>query len=155
MNSVNKTEQYKKALSIIEHLSGADGYQLDGVGKMATVAAILKMHFPEWIFVGFYRVTGEDTLVIGPYQGAILACGTIRIGRGVCGQCALQRKTLIVPDVSQFPGYIACDDATVSEIAVPVIKADRLVAVLDVDSGLRGAFDSADQHFLEKIVHFV
>ena len=92
MNVVNKTNQYKKALSIIEHVLGSDGYQIDTIGKMATVSAILKMHFPEWIFVGFYRVTDDDKLIIGPYQGSVLACGTIRFGRGVCGQCAREQK---------------------------------------------------------------
>jgi len=155
MNIVKKSDQYQKALSIIEHVLESGKYQIDTIGRMATISAILKMHFPEWIFIGFYRVTDDDKLVIGPYQGLVLACGIIHFGRGVCGQCAREQKTIIVPDITQFPGYIACDDATVSEIAVPVKKAERLIAVLDVDSGHRGAFDSVDQQFLEKIVRFV
>mgnify|MGYP002391310144 CR=1 FL=1 len=95
-------------------------------------------------------------LMIGPYQGKVLACGTISYARGVCGACARERRTLIVPDVHQFPGYIACDDLTRSEIVVPVLRDGELLAVLDVDGAEPNLFDEIDQRYLEALVtaHF-
>jgi len=129
-----------------------DGYPMDEIGKMATLASILKSEFSEWVFCGFYRVVKPDLLEIGPYQGDILACGHIAFNRGVCGAAATQKKSVIVDNVSAFPGYISCDDQTVSEIVVPVIIDDKLRAVLDVDGSQVGQFDATDKKYLEELV---
>ena len=157
---MDKQARYEKALEELGYLLGTDGvppkYQLDDIGTMATIATVLKMNLPHFLFVGFYRAMEDNMLQIGPYQGEVLACGTIDYGRGVCGVCAQERRTLIVPDVRQFPHYIACDDETQSEIVVPVLRDGYLLAVLDVDGAEIGLFDEVDQHYLEKLVknHF-
>ncbi len=156
MNSLEKSNRYQQALEQLEHLLGTEGvppkYALDDIGKMATVVTVLKMHLPHFFFVGFYRATGDDVLQIGPYQGDVLACATIPYARGVCGTCARQMRTVIVPDVTQFPNYIACDDETRSEIVVPILRDSKLLAVLDVDSVELDDFDEVDQRHLEQLV---
>ncbi len=122
---------------------------------MATLSALLKIEFREWVFCGFYRAVGPRTLEIGPYQGEILACGKIDFSRGVCGAAAMERKTIIVDDVRTYSGYIACDDQTRSEIVVPVFKDNTLIAVLDIDSAKIGAFDSTDKIQLEKLAGLI
>lgn len=129
-----------------------DGYQVDFIGKMSLACAILKIQFPEWVFVGFYRVTKPELLEIGPYQGNLIACGLIDFTRGVCGAAARNMETVIVDDVKNYPGYIACDSLTRSEIVVPVLSDGQLVAVLDIDSAEVGKFDKTDQRFLEEFV---
>ena len=157
MDQVDKKTCYQEVLEELEHLLSVEGkYQLDDIGKMATISTVLKMNLPHFLFVGFYRATGDGVLQIGPYQGDVLACGTIPYGTGVCGVCASQLRTIVVPDVYKFPGYIACDDHTRSEIVVPVIRDGRLLAVLDVDSTELDDFDEVDQEYLELLVgaHF-
>jgi GAF domain-containing protein len=157
MDKSEKAKRYEKSLEELDYLLGADGkYMLDDIGKMATISTVLKMNLPYFLFVGFYRATGDRILQIGPYQGDVLACGTIPYDKGVCGVCATRRETLIVPDVSKFPGYIACDDDTQSEIVVPVMRDGKLLAVLDVDSVDLNDFDEVDQAYLERLVatHF-
>jgi len=102
--------------------------------------------------VGFYRVTETNLLTIGPYQGDVLACGTIPFGKGVCGVAAEKGETIIVDDVSEFPNYIACDSDTKSEIVVPVVRNGKVTAVLDVDSGEIGWFDITDNQSLESVI---
>ncbi|MFH1853385.1 MAG: GAF domain-containing protein [Candidatus Neomarinimicrobiota bacterium] len=152
MDRDEKINQYENALDQLTAMLGPDGYALDAIGKMALICAVLKIHFPDWVFVGFYRCTGPDRLEIGPYQGDIIACGTISFDRGVCGGAASRRSTVIVPDVLEFPGYIACDNQTRSEIVVPCFSADRLIAVLDIDGATPGRFDTVDQEYLERVV---
>ena len=153
-----KEKAYQKVIEELGYLLGRPGelgkYALDNIGTMATIATVLKMHLSSFFFVGFYRVVDTDMLQIGPYQGEVLACGTIPFGKGVCGVCAEQRRTIIVPDVSLFPGYIACDDETKSEIVVPVMQRNKLIAVLDVDGTHIGDFDVIDQQYLEEIVEY-
>jgi L-methionine (R)-S-oxide reductase len=125
------------------------------VARMATVAAMLADAFDHFSWTGFYLVdpAKPDELVIGPYQGA-LGCLRIALGRGVCGAAAERQETVIVEDVHAFPGHIACDARSLSEIVVPVFDQDhRLIAVLDVDSMQAAAFDSLDAQGLESIVH--
>ena len=152
-----KIARYEESLEQLEYLLGVEGkYALDDIGKMSTISTVLKMKLPYFFFVGFYRAMENRVLQIGPYQGDVLACGTIPYKSGVCGACATQRKTLIVPDVSQFPGYIACDDHTRSEIVVPVMRDGELLAVLDVDSIDLDDFDEIDSRYLESLLqtHF-
>ncbi|MFP5246187.1 MAG: GAF domain-containing protein [Thermoanaerobaculia bacterium] len=127
------------------------GETLDEIALMATINSILANRFPYYFWTGFYRVCG-DRLVVGPYIGTV-GCLQIEFGRGVCGKAAQERATVLVPDVNQFPGHIACDPNSKSEIVVPVFDRERnLIAVLDVDSDQLNACDEEDQAGLEKIV---
>jgi GAF domain-containing protein len=127
------------------------GHSLDDIALMATINSVLSHRFPNYYWTGFYRVCG-DRLIVGPYIGTV-GCLQIEIGRGVCGTAAAKRETVIVADVSQFPGHIACDPNSKSEIVVPVFGPEgELIAVLDVDSDQIDSFDDKDQRGLEKIV---
>ena len=127
------------------------GPLLDDIVLMATINSVLANHFPHFYWTGFYRVCGER-LIIGPYIGTV-GCLQIEFGRGVCGTAAETGQTVIVPDVNEFPGHIACDPKSKSEIVVPVFgRENELIAVLDVDSDRLDAFDEGDQRGLEKIV---
>jgi GAF domain-containing protein len=139
-----------------EVASVLDG-EANGVARMATVASMLAAAFEAFLWTGFYVVDSERPreLVVGPYQG-MLGCLRIRFGQGVCGAAAAEAKTIIVPDVHAFPGHIACDTRSRSEIVVPVMDARGvLIAVLDIDSAALGAFDTVDQAGLEAIVRQV
>jgi L-methionine (R)-S-oxide reductase len=146
-----KAQLYEKAQSeILAVLSDEGGFELDAIARMATVAAVLSGAFETFFWTGFYRVI-DGRLVIGPYMGTV-GCLQIEIGRGVCGTAAATRETLIVPDVEAFPGHIACDARSRSEIVVPVLDAaGTLIAVLDVDSDRLDAFDEEDRAGLESI----
>jgi L-methionine (R)-S-oxide reductase len=121
----------------------------DFTANAANCAALLFQSLPELNWAGFYVLKGGQ-LVLGPFQGAP-ACVRIDLGRGVCGAAAVQRKTIVVPDVHQFPGHIACDERSRSEIVVPLIFAGRLVGVLDLDSPKLNRFDSQDAEGLEEV----
>lgn len=137
--------------AIVAIWSDEGGETLDDIALMATINSILSHRFPYYFWTGFYRVCG-DRLGVGPYIGTV-GCLQIEFGRGVCGTAAARRETIIVPDVQQFPGHIACDPNTKSEIVVPVFDRNRtLVAVLDVDSDQLDAFDEEDREGLERIV---
>lgn len=142
----SKQEQYQ---AISPQIEGLLAGETDLVANMANVAAALKEQFG-WLWVGFY-VVKDDELILAPFQGPV-ACTRIRKGRGVCGACWQQSKTLIVPDVEKFPGHIACSSLSKSEIVVPIIKGNEVVAVLDVDSKEYNLFDETDQRYLEQIV---
>jgi GAF domain-containing protein len=123
--------------------------------RMATVASMLAASFDHFFWTGFYVVDPEKPgeLVVGPYQGT-LGCLRIPFGRGVCGAAAALRQTQVVADVHAFPGHIACDSRSVSEIVVPVFdEAGRLIAVFDVDSERKAAFDEVDREWLERILN--
>ena len=145
----NKAEQYD---SLIPQVKGLLDGESDLVANLANIAAALKEQFG-WFWVGFYIVR-NDELVLGPFQGPV-ACTRIRKGRGVCGSSWEQQKTLIVPDVEKFPGHIACSSLSKSEIVVPIIRNNEVVAVLDVDSDQYDQFDSTDQQYLEQIVSLI
>lgn len=127
------------------------GVGLDDIALMATINSVLANRFDHYYWTGFYRVCG-DRLIIGPYIGTV-GCLQIELGKGVCGTAAARRETVIVADVNQFPGHIACDPKSKSEIVVPVFGRDgELIAVLDVDSERQDAFDEEDRAGLERIV---
>jgi len=127
------------------------GETLDDIALMATINSVLANRFPYYYWTGFYRVCA-DRLIVGPYIGTV-GCLQIEFGRGVCGKAAQDRTTIIVPDVHQFPGHIACDPNSRSEIVVPVYDRDGvLVAVFDADSDQPNAFDEEDREGLEKIL---
>jgi L-methionine (R)-S-oxide reductase len=137
--------------AIVAIWSDEGGATLDDIALMATVNSVLSHAFPHFFWTGFYRVCGER-LVVGPYIGTV-GCLQIEFGRGVCGTAAAKRETVIVPDVTKFPGHIACDPNSKSEIVVPVFDRDReLIAVLDVDSDQLDSFDEEDCAGLERIV---
>ena len=122
----------------------------DLIANAANTAAMLFARLDQVNWAGFYFLRGEQ-LVLGPFQGKP-ACVRIALGRGVCGTAALRRQTLVVPNVHEFPGHIACDAASNSEVVVPILYGERVLGVLDIDSPVRGRFDAADGQGLERIV---
>jgi L-methionine (R)-S-oxide reductase len=123
----------------------------DFTANAANLAALLFHALPDLNWAGFYWMKGGE-LVLGPFQGKP-ACVRIALGRGVCGTAARERRTIAVPDVHAFPGHIACDSASNSELVVPIIHAGRVVGVLDLDSPLRGRFGDEDARGVESLVH--
>ena len=149
---MNKSTTYAECHdAIVAVWRDEGGETLDDIALMATINSVLSHAFPHFFWTGFYRMCG-DRLVVGPYIGTV-GCLQIELGRGVCGTAAAQRETIIVPDVHQFPGHIACDPNSKSEIVVPVFDSNHeLIAVLDVDSDQLNAFDEEDRAGLEKMV---
>ena len=143
---MTKEEKYRQVLPQIAAL--VDG-ETDWIANMANIVAVLHETFGFW-WTGFYRVEGEE-LVLGPFQGPI-ACTRIPFGRGVCGAAWAQDRTIIVQDVHDFPGHIACSSASKSEIVVPVRRNNQIIAVLDIDSADYNTFDAIDRQYLEQIV---
>jgi GAF domain-containing protein len=144
-----KEEQYSNLLPQIESLLYGE---TDLVANLANVAAALKEQFG-FFWVGFYLVKNSE-LVLGPFQGPV-ACTRIKKGRGVCGTSWDMGKTIIVADVEQFPGHIACSSLSKSEIVIPLKKNGEVVGVLDVDSELLNQFDETDEHYLNLIVGLI
>ena len=145
-----KTEKYRLLTEQIRTL--IDG-ETDAVAIMANVCAAIHETMG-FFWTGFYRVQGEE-LILGPFQGPV-ACIHIPFGRGVCGSAWKQRQTLVVPDVEQFPGHIACSSFSRSEIVVPVFSTDdEVVAVLDIDSKDLATFDDIDRRYLEDICRLI
>ncbi len=133
---------YKQVQSILEGES-------DMIANMANVSALIHREFGFW-WTGFYRVC-DGELVLGPFQGPV-ACTRIPYGKGVCGSSWQRSETIVVPDVEEFPGHIACSSESRSEIVVPVWKDGAIIAVLDIDSERTDTFDQTDKVWLEKIV---
>lgn len=149
MDAAAKDERYRQVAGMID---AALAGEPDLLAAMATTVCLLHNAFPYYFWTGFYRRVGAERLLVGPYQGT-MGCLDIAFGRGVCGAAASERKTQLVDDVHAFPGHIACDSASASEIVVPVLDAaGELIAVLDVDSTIPAAFDETDQRWLEQIV---
>lgn len=147
-----KAELYAQAAAEITAVLAGEP---DRTARMATVAAMLAATFDHYFWTGFYVVDGPGELVVGPYQGT-LGCLRIAFGRGVCGTAAQTGQTQVVEDVDAFPGHIACDGRSRSEIVVPVFDpAGELIAVFDVDSDSPAAFDRTDAEGLERIMRAV
>lgn len=148
-SSTDKEERYKELLPQLTAL-------LEGeknlIANLANTTSALKMAF-DFFWVGFYLVEKEQ-LVLGPFQGPI-ACTRINFGRGVCGTAWKEKKTVLVPDVNEFPGHIACSSLSQSEIVIPIFKNNEVIAILDVDSEALNSFDAIDQQYLEKICECV
>jgi GAF domain-containing protein len=121
----------------------------DAIANMANVAALVWQYLPDLNWAGFYRLVGDE-LVLGPFQGKA-ACIRIAIGKGVCGTAAATRQTQLVEDVHAFPGHIACDAASASEVVVPILHEGRLIGVLDLDSPMPARFDARDAAGLEAL----
>jgi GAF domain-containing protein len=140
--------------ALLEEIQAVLEGEANLVARMATMASMIAATFPQFLWTGFYCVDPlrADELVVGPYQGT-LGCLRIAFGRGVCGAAAQERRTVVVDDVEAFPGHIACDARSRSEIVVPVFDpTGALIAVLDVDSARPAAFDDIDARGLEAIV---
>lgn len=142
----SKAEKYEVLYKQIKELVG---YETDEIANMANISSMIHETFG-FLWTGFYRVVGKE-LVLGPFQGP-LACSRIKFGKGVCGTAWKEECSLVVPDVEQFPGHIACSSLSRSEIVVPVLSDGVIVAVLDIDSRELSTFDEEDRFWLEKIV---
>lgn len=148
---MGKIEKYK---TIFEQIKAVVEDEDDVIANMANIAAMLHETFGFW-WTGFYRVDPESAqLVLSPFQGPV-ACTRIAFGKGVCGTAWERRSTVVVPDVHQFPGHIACSSASNSEIVVPVFRNEEVVAVLDIDSTDFNTFDDTDKEWLERIVSLI
>lgn len=149
---MDKRAAYEESFRAIRAIwSDEGGDTLDEIALMATINSILSHQFAYYFWTGFYRVCGER-LVVGPYIGTV-GCLQIEMGRGVCGTAAQRRETVLVPDVNAFPGHIACDAASKSELVVPVFDREgALIAVFDIDSDRLNAFDDEDRAGVERIV---
>ena len=123
------------------------------ISNLSNFTAAIKDTFEKVSWIGFYLFDGQK-LYLGPFQGKV-ACTNIEIGKGVCGTSAEKRETIIVPDVDKFPGHIACDSNSKSEIVIPLIKDDRLLGVLDLDSHDYNSFGKTDKEYLEEICKFL
>ena len=146
---MNKKEQYQLLLSQVKAMVKDES---DPIANMANVAALIQEAFRFW-WTGFYRVIDKQ-LVLGPFQGPV-ACTRIGFGKGVCGTSWKERQTIVVEDVEQFPGHIACSSESKSEIVVPLYKGEEVIGVLDIDSEHLATFDETDQHWLEQIAEVV
>ena len=144
-----KREQYQ---SLIPQIKALLEGETDLIANLGNVSAALKEQF-NFFWVGFYLVKGKE-LVLGPFQGPV-ACTRIAPGRGVCGSAWQEKKTFIVPDVDAFPGHIACSSASKSEIVLPVIRNNEVIAVLDVDSEHLDQFDGDDEKYLSQIIQLI
>ncbi len=147
---MDKLERYqlllKQAQSLLED-------EHDLIANMSNISALLFNNLPDVSYAGFYRYQNHE-LILGPFQGPV-ACMHIAIGKGVCGTAAKTRETQIVPNVHEFAGHIACDAATNSEIVIPIMKNEDLIAVLDLDSKVFARFDDIDAEYLTKIANCI
>lgn len=147
----SKKEKYE---TLIPQIKAMLSVEKDLIANMANVSAMIKDTF-NFLWVGFYRVIEdekqEEVLVLGPFQGP-LACTRIKKGRGVCGGAWKEEKTLVVPNVDEFPGHIACSSLSKSEIVLPMKKDNKVYAVLDIDSLELNTFDEEDKYYLEQII---
>lgn len=149
-NNIAEQEKYKL---LVKQLSCLVNKQDRLISNLANVTAVLKQTFQKISWVGFYLYDGQ-VLYLGPFQGKV-ACTKIKIGDGVCGQAAKCKKSILVPNVYEFPGHIFCDTDSKSEIVIPVMKNNNLLAVLDLDSNEFNSFNEIDQLYLEQICNIL
>ena len=145
---------YSEKESLYQTINEQLSYLLEGepnvLANLSNASALLKSSFPNTVFAGFYLFDGNE-LILGPFQGGV-SCVRIALGKGVCGESAASRQTVIVGDVKTYPNYISCDSSARSEIVVPMVKEGRLLGVLDLDSSLVDDYDDLDQKYLEEYV---
>lgn len=148
MEKQRKINRYKRLLTQIEDLLKKCN---DGTARMATISAVLHHKIEYFFWCGFYRLV-DGELIVGPYQGPV-ACQVLSKNKGVCWACVNEKKTVVVPDVHKFPGHIACDSRSKSEIVVPYKDSNgKVIGVLDIDSSEFNSFDETDAEYLEKII---
>ncbi|MDF1572412.1 MAG: GAF domain-containing protein [Bacteroidales bacterium] len=151
MDKQKKAGRYSRIYKQLEELTSKPGTPLS---RMATIAAVLHHKMDHFFWTGFYLLE-DERLIVGPYQGPV-ACQELESGKGVCWAAVIRDTAVIVPDVTQFPGHIACDARSQSEITLPVKdKNGNCRAVLDVDSGEKGQFDEVDQQHLDAIIKLI
>lgn len=150
IGSGSKTELYDDLLGALDGLTAGEP---DPIANMANAAALIFQYLPDLNWAGFYRLVGDE-LVLGPFQGKA-ACIRIALGSGVCGTAAATRETQLVADVHAFPGHIACDAASASELVVPIVDQGRLIGVLDLDSPQKGRFDAGDAAGCEMLMRLL
>jgi len=150
-NNLSKEEKYKEVLPLIYSLIEGEKNK---IANLANLLSVLKYTFEHYLWVGFYFVDTENKteLVLGPFQGKV-SCTRLKIEKGVCGTAVQKKETILVDDVYSFPGHIFCDSNSKSEIVIPVIKNEEVVAVLDIDSGNFAAFDETDKKYLEELIN--
>ena len=145
---------YSEKESLYQIINEQLSYLLDGepnvLANLSNASALLKTSFPNTVFAGFYPFDGNE-LILGPFQGGV-SCVRIALGKGVCGESAASRQTVIIGDVKTYPNYISCDSSARSEIVVPMVKEGHLLGVLDLDSSLVDDYDDLDQKYLEEFV---
>lgn len=145
---------YSEKKSLYQTINEQLSYLLEGepnvLANLSNASALLKTSFPNTVFAGFYLFDGNE-LILGPFQGGV-SCVRIALGKGVCGESAASRQTVIVGDVKTYPNYISCDSSARSEIVVPMVKEGRLLGVLDLDSSLVDDYDYLDLKYLEEFV---
>lgn len=145
---------YSEKESLYQTINEQLSYLLEGepnvLANLSNASALLKTSFPNTVFAGFYLFDGNE-LILGPFQGGV-SCVRIALGKGVCGESAASRQTVIVGDVKTYPNYISCDSSARSEIVVPMVKEGHLLGVLDLDSSLVDDYDDLDQKYLEEFV---
>ncbi|SHJ16560.1 GAF domain-containing protein [Lutispora thermophila] len=150
LNGIEKMNEEQKLSYMLVLLEGQLSSEKDVLANLSNASAIIKAVMDRLNWSGFY-IMRDDELVLGPFQG-LPACNRIKLGSGVCGTAASTRKTQIVPNVHEFPGHIACDSASNSEIVVPIIKNDKVYGVLDLDSPEFNRFTELEARYLEKFV---
>ena len=145
---------YSEKESLYQTINEQLSYLLEGepnvLANLSNASALLKTSFPNTVFAGFYLFDGNE-LILGPFQGGV-SCVRIALGKGICGESAAIRQTVIVGDVKTYPNYISCDSSARSEIVVPMVKEGRLLGVLDLDSSLVDDYDDLDLKYLEEFV---
>ena len=146
----SKEERYKLLLPQIDALIKDE---INFIANISNITSVLKYSFDNFLWVGFYFTDNNNPgeLVLGPFQGRV-ACTRIKFGQGVCGTSAEKKETIIVNDVNEFPGHIVCDSLSKSEIVVPVLKNDKVLGVLDIDSDYFGNFDETDNKYINKML---
>ncbi|WP_057491356.1 GAF domain-containing protein [Streptococcus orisasini] len=147
MQNQEKLSNYQILLAQAEAMFDKEN---NALANLSNASAMLNMALPQSVFTGFYLFDGTE-LILGPFQGNV-SCVRIALGKGVCGESAQKKQTLIVEDVSRHANYISCDAAAKSEIVVPMYQGERLLGVLDLDSSLVGDYNTVDQEYLEKFV---
>ena len=151
-NGVNYLESIEKNYElVIKQLKALLDGEDDLIANLSNASALLNQFLSDINWVGFYLTKDKNQLVLGPFQG-LPACVRIPFGRGVCGTAAANNETLRIADVHQFPGHIACDAASNSEIVIPLVKNDEVIGVLDIDSPLKERFNETDEKYLKLFV---
>lgn len=150
LDGKSKEEVYLSLFPIYEHLFENETHWLP---VLCNFVAVMKEAFPSFSWVGFY-LAKNNKLILGPFQGKV-ACSEIEIGKGVCGTAAMKKETIVVEDVNKFPGHIACDENSRSEIVVPLVYNEKLFGLLDIDSYNYSNFDELDRDYLNKLCSFL
>lgn len=144
------SKQYERLIKQTEALLMGEN---NLIANMSNVSALLNETLEDINWVGFYLYE-QDELILGPFQGKV-ACVHIPLGKGVCGTAAESLESIVVPDVNAFPGHIACDSASLSEIVIPIVKDNKLIGVLDIDAPIKNRFSDHDKHYLEQVVTYL